>query len=122
MRMAPAISRLLRCLAATVLIFALARPVAAEELRVSNVAERVGEQQWRWTVFVTAPAPILAQIDCVQYTLHPTFPAPIQQVCRTEDGRYPFGLTATGWGVFTLRVLVRFKNGTTQELTHLLRF
>ena len=38
----------------------------------------VGQQM---DVFIQAPPAVLSQIKCVEYTLHPTFPNPVRQVC-----------------------------------------
>ncbi len=104
------------------LLLPLPARAGGDEIRADNIAERIGEQQWRWTVFVTGPPGDLARLACVQYTLHPTFPNPVQRICAIGDAGHPFGLTATGWGVFTLRILLQFKDGSTRELTHRLHF
>jgi hypothetical protein len=64
----------------------------------------------------------LATVSYVEYTLHPTFPNSDQRVDRTTDTRYPFGLTATGWGVFPVAIKVVFKSGQIRYLSHMLRF
>src|ERR1700736_4654084 len=91
-------------------------------LDVENVAERVGDNQWKWTAFVTGPPEQIAKIRCVRYTLHPTFPDPVQEVCTTLDSKYPFALTMTGWGTFNLRARILFKDGQSGEFTHFLKF
>jgi hypothetical protein len=90
-------------------------------LDIQNVAERVGDQ-WKWTAFVTGPPEEIAKIRCVRYTLHPTFPNPVQEVCDTSDREHPFAFSAVGWGTFNLRARIEFKNGSSSELTHYLRF
>lgn len=61
----------------------------------------------------------LAQVRCVEYTLHPTFPNPIQVVCNPQKN---FALTASGWGTFEVKLRVLFKDGSILPLTHQLRF
>ena len=84
-----------------------------------NTAESVGNGQWRWTVFLITDAETHAEIDCVEYTLHPTFPNPERRVCAPSDD---FALTGTGWGTFEIKVRVVFKDGTEKRLTHMLKF
>ncbi|NMO21650.1 hypothetical protein HPC49_49560 [Pyxidicoccus fallax] len=99
-------------------------PFRADEsaVRVNNTATRVGENTWRWTAFIEAPEKTLRQIQCVEYRLHETYPAPVQEVCERGDGAHAFPLTMTGWGTFPLRVRVYFKSGSVQELVHPLKF
>lgn len=91
-------------------------------VRISNVATKVGNGQWRWTVYVAGPASEIGNIGCVVYRLHPTFPNPVQRVCGTSDPKYPFGLTATGWGTFGLLAQVEFRDGQSQDVVWVLDF
>ena len=84
-----------------------------------NTAENMGNGQWRWMVFLTTDSETLSEIDCVEYTLHPTFPNPEQRICTPGNN---FAFTATGWGTFEIIVRVIFKDGTEKRLTHMLRF
>lgn len=95
---------------------------SAQELSSANVSTYLGNSRWSWTVFLTGPKEALETVSYVEYTLHPTFPNPVQRVDRTADPRYPFGLTATGWGTFTVGIKVVFKNGQVRELSHMLQF
>jgi transcription initiation factor IIF auxiliary subunit len=94
----------------------------AKSLDIENVAERIADERWQWTAFVSGPSDQIEKIECVQYTLHPTFPDPIKKVCSSTDPRHPFALTATGWGTFNLRARIEFKDGTSREITHYLQF
>jgi len=87
-----------------------------------NVANEVRAGLWRWTVFLRGPDEVLEQIQCVEYTLHPTFPDPVQEVCDRGEGPHAFVLTATGWGTFQIKIRVFVKDGHVQELTHQLEF
>jgi transcription initiation factor IIF auxiliary subunit len=91
-------------------------------LDVQNIAVQVGEGQWKWTAFVTGPAEQIGKIRCVRYTLHPTFPNPVQEICDISDPEHPFALTAVGWGRFNVRALIEFKDGSSTELAHFLTF
>jgi transcription initiation factor IIF auxiliary subunit len=94
----------------------------AQSLDVQNVAERAADNQWKWTAFVTGPPDQIAKIRCVRYTLHPTFPNPVREVCDTSDPKQPFALSAVGWGTFNLRARIEFKDGSSSDLTHFLKF
>jgi transcription initiation factor IIF auxiliary subunit len=90
-------------------------------LEVSNIAENI-DGTWEWIAYVSGPQAEIDRIECVVYTLHPTFPNPVQEVCETKDPKYPFGLTARGWGTFTLLINIEFKDGSSEELVHTLEF
>ncbi len=92
------------------------------DLTADNVAESVGSDRWNWTVFVKGNAQRVAGIKCVQYTLHPSFPNPVNLVCETGDPRRPFGLSASGWGTFNIEIRVFMKDGSHKDLQHELRF
>lgn len=66
---------------------AVASSQAAE---IANVARQVAEGQWEWTAYVVAPPGELervhCRVHCVVYTLHPTFPNPVQRrICHTAN-------------------------------------
>ncbi len=92
------------------------------DISVDNVARKVAPQQWTWTVFLRGSDQALSQVRCVEYTLHPTFPKPVQEVCERGRGPQAFALSASGWGTFEIGVRVLLKNGQVQQLTHQLRF
>ena len=103
----------------------LAGPIFAQtsgSLDVQNVAERVADNKWKWTAFVTGQPEEIAKIECVRYTLHPTFPNPVLKVCETSDPKRPFAISAVGWGVFNLRARIEYKDGSSRDLTHFLKF
>jgi len=91
-------------------------------ITTGNVATEVRKGWWNWTVFVQGPDDVLDQIQCVEYTLHPTFPNPVREVCDRGTGPRAFALSTTGWGTFQLQIRVFFKDGRVQELTHYLKF
>jgi len=97
-------------------------PSMAQEISADNIAHPIGEDRWSWTVFIKGPPQVLKNIECVEYTLHPTFPNPVQKICGLGDQKYPFALTATGWGTFQIRIRVFMKDGEYRDLTHYLRF
>ena len=74
------------------------------------------------SILCRASDQVLAQIRCVEYTLHPTFPDRIREICERGSSRQPFALTSRGWGTFQVQLRVFFKDGRTQSLTHDLKF
>jgi hypothetical protein len=93
------------------------------KITTNNSATYAGKDRWNWTVFIEADDQTLNQIECVEYRLHPTFPDPVQKVCAkgSESGK-GFFLTANGWGTFTVKLQVIFKDGERIHLKHDLLF
>ena len=93
------------------------------EITTKNSATYAGKDRWNWTVFIEADDQTLNQIKCVEYILHPTFPDPVQKVCNkgSEPGK-GFFLNANGWGTFTVKMKVIFKDGELINLKHDLLF
>jgi transcription initiation factor IIF auxiliary subunit len=96
--------------------------VLLQEISADNTAKGLGNGRWSWTVFIKAPLEVLQDIQSVQYTLHPTFPYPVQRVSTIGDLKQPFALSATGWGTFPIQIRVFMKDGQTHDLTHNLNF
>lgn len=88
-------------------------------LSVSNTSTYRGNGRWDWTIFIDADNSVLSQINCVEYTLHPTFPNPVRKVC---DKKSKFALSTNGWGTFVVKVKVFYKNNTVENLEHQLVF
>ena len=95
---------------------------AQESISASNTSRYVGGGRWDWTVFLRASTTVLSQIQCVEYTLHPTFPNPIRRVCDRGKESQPFALSSSGWGVFTIPVRIFFRDGKEQRLEYRLTF
>jgi len=121
-RARPVISSILGLLT----LFCFSSPAAvaqnATNLSASNVATRIGNGFWQWTAFIQGPPETLRQVKCVRYTLHPTFPNPIRDVCSRGNGPRAFPLTTSGWGTFPLKIHVLFANGKTTDLILNLKF
>ena len=88
--------------------------------KITNTSTYVGAGRWDWTIFVDAGPNTLKQIDCVEYTLHPTFPDPVRKVCGQQETR--FALSSNGWGTFTVKVKITYKDGRVDNLEHELTF
>jgi len=93
-------------------------------MSADNVAKEstIKSGYWDWTIFINAPEDVLGKIEYVEYTLHPTFPDPIRIVNQRSSGPYAFPLTTSGWGTFTVKIKVYYKDGTFQRLAHSLVF
>ncbi len=91
-------------------------------IKTRNVADSIGENRWMWTVFIQGSTDVIDQVRCVEYTFHPTFPKPVQEISKRGTASRAFALSAIGWGTFQIRVRIFLKNGQVQELTHELRF
>ena len=103
------------------------KPIDVESkypISADNVAKKyeIKSDYWDWTIFVKAPEDVLEQIEYVEYKLHPTFPNPVRIVNQRGSGPYAFPLNTSGWGTFTVKVKVYYKDGTYQRLAHSLRF
>lgn len=97
-----------------------AAPPVQDPLAISaaNVATKVDQGWWNWTIFIQGPNHVLDQIQCVEYTLHPTFPNPVREVTDRGAGTHAFPLTTSSWGTFPIHIRVFLKDGQIQELTH----
>jgi transcription initiation factor IIF auxiliary subunit len=72
---------------------------------------------YEWCVFVADDAPVLAKIEAVQYTLHPTFPDPVRTV---TDRASRFALYSAGWGGFGINVTVTLTDRSKVEARYFL--
>ena len=62
-----------------------------------------GEKWWKWAVWLEGPDEALDQVECVVWTLHPTFPNPVRSKTNRED---KFKLATAGWGVFPIHAQI----------------
>lgn len=92
--------------------------VFAQEITTANTSRFIGNGRWEWTVYIQAPPHILEGIESVEYTLHRTFPRPVQRVYALGNRQTPFGLTATGWGEFRIHIRIFMRDRTIVELAH----
>jgi len=84
-------------------------------LKIAQDSKYVGDDYWKWSVWIEGSANELDQVESVTYNLHPTFPNPVRRVGSREN---KFLLKSAGWGVFTLYASVLRKNGSTERLRH----
>jgi transcription initiation factor IIF auxiliary subunit len=86
-------------------------------LELKQDFEYEGQDWWEWSVWVDGSEQELDQIDYVEYTLHPTFPKPVQKI---DDRSSQFRLHASGWGMFTIYAKIVHKDGKHTLREHLL--
>lgn len=91
-----------------------------QKISADNTARYVGNGRYDWTIFLVADEDTLRQVKYVQYTLHPTFPNPIQTIKDKGTG-YPFAFKSNGWGEFSIGVKVVLKNNSTVSFDYWLR-
>jgi transcription initiation factor IIF auxiliary subunit len=111
--------RLTKALCAAALLIAAASPCLAA-VTVKNTSSYVGAGRWDWTIFIDADPATLRQIECVEYVLHPTFRDPVRQVCNRPETKFSY--STNGWGTFTVKVNVRYRDGRAETLDHPLVF
>ncbi len=78
-----------------------------------------GQDRWDWTIFIDADQTALSRIQCVEYTLHESFPDPVRTICNAGN---KFALSSNGWGTFTIKVRLLMKDGSQRMLNHDLKF
>ncbi len=92
-------------------------------IQINNVATKNNAGSWDWKIFLESSDDVLSQVKCVEYTLHPTFPNPIQEICEKGiNENQAFVLTGNGWGAFEVKIRILLKDGGVQKLTHTLKF
>src|ERR1039458_4748938 len=82
--------------------FAFGQPA----INPDNTARALGDGRWDWTVFVQGAPSVLSRIQCVQYTLDPTFPSPDRIVCDRGTADRPFSLNAQSWGELDIPITI----------------
>ncbi len=76
----------------------------------------VGDDYWDWSVWIESDdAKNLNKISSVTYHLHNTFPNPVRTI---KNKKSQFKLDASGWGTFTIYVIVKLKDKSVIELKH----
>ena len=86
-------------------------------LSIAQGYEYVGNDHWKWWVWLQGTDAELDQVASVEYHLHPTFPKPVH---RVTDRASNFRLDASGWGVFQLKAQIEMKDGAVVGLGHML--
>src|SRR5215469_8737166 len=80
-----------------------------QALAIEHDYKYLGEDHWKWSVWMGGPEENLNEVESVTYNLDPTFRNPIRRVNSRES---KFRLDAEGWGSFDLYATVLYKNGS----------
>lgn len=75
-------------------------------------------RHWKWSIWVDEPPEVIAGIEKVVYTLHPTFTDPVHTQTNRKDR---FRLRASGWGEFLIDIQVHFTSGDVVHAEHWLK-
>ena len=86
------------------------------------MATKIGDNIWKWEVFLQGSDSTLSQVECVDYYLDSSFQPPKWTVCQKGVPDRAFPLEKTGWGTFTIDIHIRFKNGQSKDYKHQLVF
>jgi transcription initiation factor IIF auxiliary subunit len=84
-------------------------------LKIAQDSTYIGDDYWKWSVWIKGPAKELDQVESVTYNLHPTFRNPVRRVDSRENN---FRLDTSGWGTFTLYATLLRTSGKTERLSH----
>ena len=109
-------SLLLKASAATFLLLVLCcQELLTQEVNV-NVRNfyTLNGTLFRWKVYIDEDAKVLKRIRCVEYTLYPSFPKPVNEICDAETH---FSLEEEGRGEFTVFLKIEWRDSkpTTQS-------
>ena len=97
-------------------LIGLATPlgVQGQEPSFGNTAD-YSSGRFKWTIYVNAPENELSRISSVQYTLHESFPQPVQKVSQRGAGKCAFPLSSNSWGEFEVKVRIYYRDGSSKD-------
>jgi transcription initiation factor IIF auxiliary subunit len=84
-------------------------------LSIQQDLRYLGQERWRWFVWLEGAPEELDAIDHVMYVLDPTFHNPVREVANRET---KFRLEDSTWGAFTLYAKAIHKDGLETRLQH----
>lgn len=102
-------------------VFTKGQILPSAPIRSYNAASPKDEKYFDCMVFLSGPAVLLERIECVEYTLHKSFPEPHKKVCRPEADPN-FSVSFSAWGTFDIPVRVTMQDGAQMEWVHGLHF
>ena len=71
-----------------------------------------------WTLYAHGSAAVLADVECVEYVLHPTFTPPVRTVCEQGDPSRAFAISDEAGREFTIGITVTHRDGFTSYFEH----
>jgi len=81
--------------------------IMSSSIEIKQDYKYVGDEWWEWWAWIDGEEDELDAVDSVTWILHPTFKEPIQV---SIDRRSKFRLNTSGWGIFTLKAKVKYKD------------
>ncbi|MGH9406451.1 MAG: pYEATS domain-containing protein [Terriglobia bacterium] len=84
-------------------------------LSIEQGAQYLGNERWKWWVWVEGTAAELDDIGRVVYVLHPTFHNPVREI---KDRSSKFRLETSGWGTFRIHAKAVHLDGHETPLEH----
>ena len=84
-------------------------------LSVQQSQEYLGNDRWRWSIWLSDTPEELDSIDDAIYILHPTFHNPVRCI---NDRATNFRLNTSGWGTFTVHFRVVYRDGHETSTKH----
>jgi len=87
----------------------------SSNLRIAQSANYMGDDWWRWSVWIEGSREDLEAVDSVTWHLHPTFSQPVVQSISRAD---KFRLERQGWGGFTIRAVLKGRRSPPLRLNH----
>lgn len=79
------------------------------DLYLKNTAS-YASGRYTWTVYVAGVESSIKNIKYVEYTLHYSFPKPVQQIYE-RGTKCPFALSSNSWGEFEIKAKIFLQNG-----------
>ena len=76
-----------------------------------------GTRGYTWRVFVGETPPVLDRIQCVEYTLDPSFPNPVRRTCKRGE---KFAISVTAWDGFRILIKIQWQNGQITAQSYML--
>ena len=87
----------------------------ASPFKIRQRDQYQGDDWWQWSLWLDGPKKDLANVEYVEYTLHPTFPKPVRRSTNRDE---KFKLETGGWGTFKIHAVVKCKDGTEIPIDH----
>jgi len=87
-------------------------------LRMKQETIYKGNDWWQWAIWLDGSKDELDKVSRVVYTLHPTFPIPVQCIDNRKNN---FRLDSSGWGEFEIFIKIVYKDGQVRKRRHWLK-
>ncbi len=87
-------------------------------LKTEQWTKSVGDDEepwWEWKVWLAGKKTQLDQVNCVRYTLHPTYEPPTREESDRASG---FAHEGEGWGDFVIQVAVELNDHRVIKMRH----